>query len=109
MLTELEWRRKHVYSMASGRGGIIVRAHIVSRGADAADIEKSWNWMALLPEEHEQQHRIGWDNFLQIYPHLRGRVDRARELAGKMELESKRNQLAIEKPESLAVQALEEI
>jgi hypothetical protein len=90
MLTELEWRRKHVYSEASGRGGTIVRAHIVSRGADAPDIEKAWNWMALLPEEHEQQHHIGWDAFLGIYPHLRGRVERARNLAGKLELEYKR-------------------
>jgi hypothetical protein len=91
MLTELEWRRKHVYSEASGRGGAIVRAHIVSRGADASDMEKSWNWAALLPEEHEEQHRLGWDEFLQIYPHLRGRVERARRLAGKTELEHKVN------------------
>jgi hypothetical protein len=88
-LTELEWRRKHVYSEASGRGGTIIRAHIVSRGADAADIEKSWNWIALLPEEHEKQHHIGWDSFLGIYPHLRGRVERARNMAGKLELEFK--------------------
>jgi hypothetical protein len=96
MLTELEWRRKHVYSEASGRGGAIVRAHIVSRGADAADIEKSWNWIALLPEEHEKQHHIGWDAFLEIYPHLRGRVERARKLAGKLELEFKSAQKAAE-------------
>ena len=108
LLNELEWRRKHTYSEASGRGGTIVRAHIVSRGSDAADIEKAWNWMALLPEEHELQHRMGWDDFLQIYPHLRGRVDRARNLAGKLKLEFKRKQLAIEyKPESLVMEALE--
>jgi hypothetical protein len=108
LLTELEWRRKHVYSEASGRGGTIVRAHIVSRGADAADIEKAWNWTALLPEEHEQQHRMGWDGFLQIYPHLRGRVGRARNLAGKPGLEFKREQRAIEyTAENLAMEALE--
>ena len=110
MLTEVAWRRKHVYSDASGRGGTIVRAHIVSRGSDAADIEKSWNWMALLPEEHEKQHRIGWDLFLQIYPHLRGRVERARNLAGKLELGFKAGQqrAVVYKPESLAAQALME-
>jgi hypothetical protein len=81
-----EWRRRHPYSEASGRGGTIVRAHIVSRGADHPDIEKSWNWIALLWDEHQQQHDIGWDKFLQIYPHLRGRVERARKLAGKQEL-----------------------
>jgi hypothetical protein len=104
-----EWRKKHPYSEASGRGGNIVRAHIVSRGADAPDIEKAWNWIALLWEEHEQQHQIGWDNFLQIYPHLRGRVGRARKLAGKPELEFKNEQKKIEyRPENMAVQALME-
>jgi hypothetical protein len=86
MLTEKEWRAKHVYSEASGRGGPIERAHIVTRGADAPDIEASWNWMALTPEEHADQHRRGWDEFLQVFPHLRGRVERARRLAGKLEL-----------------------
>jgi hypothetical protein len=107
MLTEEEWRGKHVYSEASGRGGPIERAHIVSRGADAADIEMSWNWIALTPDEHAEQHRRGWDEFLQIYPHLRGRVDRARKLAGKIALEFKDNRKTIEdRPEDLALAAL---
>jgi hypothetical protein len=107
LLTEAEWREKHRVSEASGRGGDIVRAHIVSRGADSPDIEKAWNWMALLHEEHIQQHQIGWDGFLQIYPHLRGRVERARKLAGKIELEFKSVQKAIQyKPENLAIEAL---
>jgi hypothetical protein len=88
MLTESEWQEKHVYSEASGRGGQIERAHIVSRVADPADIEMSWNWIALTREEHAEQHRRGWDGFLQIYPHLRGRVERARRLAGKLELKA---------------------
>ena len=95
MLTGLEWRRKHVYSEASGRGGTIVLAHIVSRGSGAAGIEKAWNWVALLPEEHEKQHRLGWDKFLDIYPHLRGRVERARRIAEKLELEFKVEQCAL--------------
>jgi hypothetical protein len=109
LLTEAGWRKKHLVSEASGQGGNIVRAHIVSRGADAPDIEKAWNWIALLWEEHEHQHRIGWDDFLQIYPHLRGRVGRARKLAGKPGLEFKSDQKALGyKPENLAAQALEE-
>ena len=108
LLTEKEWREKHLSSEASGRCGQIVLAHIVSRGSDAADIGEAWNWMALLHEEHMDQHRLGWDEFCHIYPHLRGRVDRARKLAKKPELEFKRNQLAIEyKPENLAMEALE--
>lgn len=107
LLTEWEWRERHKVSEASGHGGTIDRAHIVSRGADSVDIEKSWNWISLLHSEHMELHRIGWDAFLQIYPHLRGRVDRARNLAGKMELEFKREQQAIEyKPEDLAMEAL---
>jgi hypothetical protein len=107
LVSESEWRRKRPYSEASGKGGNIVRAHVVSRGADAADIEMSWNWIALTQEEHAEQHRRGWDEFLQIYPHLRGRVDRARKLAGKIEFEFKRGQKAIEdSPEDLALAAL---
>jgi len=110
LINEATWREKHIVSDASGMGGAIVRAHIVSRGADAADIEKAWNWMALTPDEHQEQHRIGWDKFLHIYPHLRGRVNRARRLAKKLELEFKAAQAAeIEySPESLAAEALGE-
>jgi len=102
-----EWRERHPYSEASGRTGDIVRAHIVSRGSDAADIEKTWNWIALLHDEHTQQHQIGWDAFLQIYPHLRGRVDRARNLAGKLELEFKKNQEVIYSTAHFIQKALE--
>jgi hypothetical protein len=109
MLTHAEWATKHPYSEASGRGGNIERAHIVSRGADSPDIEKAWNWIALLHEEHTQQHQLGWDAFLQIYPHLRGRVDRARNLAGKSELAVKKAQKAIPyNSEKLAMEALNE-
>jgi hypothetical protein len=109
LLTEAQWRGKRAYSEASGRGGGIVRAHIVSRGSDAADIEKAWNWMALTPDEHAEQHRLGWEGFLQIYPHLRGRVDRARRLAGKLSLECGGGRRgAGRKPERLALEALGE-
>jgi hypothetical protein len=107
LLTELEWREKHQVSEASGKGGRIELAHIVSRGADSPDIEKAWNWMALLHEEHMEQHRMGWDSFLQIYPHLRGRVERAWKLAGKLDFEFKSAQKTIKyKPENLAMEAL---
>ena len=106
LLTEAEWREKRVVSEASGQGGNIVRAHIVSRGADAASIEKSWNWVALTWQEHDMQHNIGWDKFLDIYPHLRGRVNRARNLAGKLELEFIREQRVVTyTPEELAAEA----
>jgi len=108
LLTESEWREKHPVSEASGKGGAIELAHIVSRGADAADIGKAWNWIALLHDEHVEQHHIGWDNFLHIYPHLRGRVDRARKLAKKPELDFKREQQNVKHTaENLAMEAFE--
>jgi hypothetical protein len=104
MLTEAEWRKKHVYSEASGRGGTLHSAHIVSSGSDAADTEASWNWVALAPEEHEQQHRLGWDEFLRIYPHLKGRVERARRLAQKGEIQGTPKRAALD---DLVNQAME--
>jgi len=96
LLTEKEWREKNKLSAASGKGGDVELAHIVSRGSDAADIGKAWNWVALTHNEHMECHRIGWDKFLNAYPHLRGRVNRARRLAHKIDLDFKRDQLLIE-------------
>jgi hypothetical protein len=108
-LTEVEWRERRRVSEASGIGGDIYLCHIVSRGSDSADIKKPWNWLALTHEEHMMQHQTGWDNFLRIYPHLKGRVDRARRLAHKLELEFKDSQKAIaHTTKDLAMEALEE-
>jgi hypothetical protein len=83
-LSESEWREQHKVSDASGKGGYIELAHIVSRGADHSVIDKSWNWLALTHDEHiEVQHREGWEALLNRYPHLRGRVERARKLANQ--------------------------
>jgi hypothetical protein len=70
---------------------------------DYADIiGEAWNWVALLHDEHIEQHRIGWDKFLNAYPHLRGRVDKARRLAHKFDLDFKRDQRLIEyRPENI--------
>ena len=80
-VTEKDWRESHKYSEASGRGGQIERAHIVSRGADQGDIEAPWNWLALTPDEHRLQHAAGWEGFLGKFPHLTGRFERARRKA----------------------------
>lgn len=67
------------YSEASGRGGEIHLHHIVTRGACPAAIDKAWNLMALTPDEHNFFHQQckNWDEFLEIYPHLRGKVEKA--------------------------------
>ena len=82
MLSEKEWRMKHVYSEASGRGGGIVLHHIVTRGSNKAAEDKAWNWLALTSDEHEALHGLGDGHFLSVYPHLRGKFERAEKLAG---------------------------
>lgn len=85
-----ELKEKVRYSEASGRCEQIEFAHIVSRGADAEDIDEAWNLLALTHDEHIMtQHQNGWDLFLQKYPHLKGRVDRARKRANKLPLTMK--------------------
>lgn len=85
-LTIDKWRAAHTVSFASGIGGDLDLAHIVSKGADEVHRDCCWNTMMLTHEEHMMQHRVGWNKFLEIYPHLRGRVERARRLAGKLAL-----------------------
>lgn len=80
------WRELNTMSFASGSKENLEIAHIVSKGSDEIHRDCVWNMMLLTHEEHiEVQHRYGWDYFLEIYPHLRGRVERAREIAGKLE------------------------
>lgn len=80
------WRERHKVSFASGIGGPLDMAHIVSRGADISFKDCCWNVMMLTHEEHMKQHQVGWNTFLEMYPHLRGRVERARRIAGKLAL-----------------------
>ena len=83
--TEKFWRERHRVSDASGKGGQIELAHIVSRGADCRFKDEPWNWLALTPQEHRGiQHQKGWDELLRIFPHLSGRVEHARNLAREM-------------------------
>ena len=73
-----EMREYLVYSEASGRTPVHFH-HIVSRGACPAAIEKAWNILALTPDEHNFFHQQckTWDEFFDVYPHLRGRVEMA--------------------------------
>ena len=73
-----QMREYLVYSEASGRTPVHFH-HIVSRGACPAAIEKAWNILALTPDEHNFFHQQckTWDEFFEVYPHLRGRVEMA--------------------------------
>lgn len=80
-----EMRKTITYSEASGECGQIEFAHIVSRGSDKEDINEPWNLLALTVEEHRfLQHQNGWGRFLERFPHLEGRLKRAREKAKKL-------------------------
>ncbi|MGL4981678.1 MAG: hypothetical protein ACRC4W_02260 [Treponemataceae bacterium] len=83
-LTISEWRKKAVYSQASGRCEQIEIAHIVSRGSAPQFENEIWNVIALTRDEHSFMHSHGWGIFLEKYPHLKGRVERAFELAGHL-------------------------
>jgi len=68
-------------------------AHIVSKGSGGPDRDS--NWLVLCSachvagEEGEaSQHQAGWESLLEKAPHLRKKVERARDLAGKSPLVS---------------------
>lgn len=84
-----EMRKYLVYSEASGRTPVHFH-HIVSRGACPQAIDKAWNIMALTPEEHAFFHEQckSWNDFLEVYPHLRGKVEKAQEKCAELVQES---------------------
>jgi hypothetical protein len=63
-------------------------AHIVSVGAGGGTGSRDdWLWLMLCSKCHLSiQHAGGWEDLLTLYSHLRPKVDRARERAGKKPL-----------------------
>jgi cytochrome c553 len=66
--------------------------HIVSRGASSLgqETKDDWDWLVLCSSCHvvggegePSQHQAGWEALLAKAPHLRPKVERARERAGK--------------------------
>lgn len=80
--TEREFRVRNTVCMACTRGGEGLQlAHIVSRGANGKVRDEPWNWLILCHTDHlALQHQKGWSEFLTRYPHLKGRVERARKM-----------------------------
>lgn len=80
------------FSEASGRGGVLHRHHIVSRGACPAAKDKAWNILVLTEDEHNFFHQQckTWDDFLEVYPHLRGKVENAQRKAAELVQENNR-------------------
>jgi hypothetical protein len=86
LLNREDWVKMNPCSHASGLTQGLEVAHIVSKGSDEEDRYECWNWIMLTHEEHIGiQHQNGWEELIELYPHIEGRVKRARELAGKLE------------------------
>jgi len=80
-----EMREYVIFSEASGRTPVHYH-HIVSRGACPAAIDKAWNILALTPDEHNFFHQQckNYDEFLERYPHLRGKIETAQRKAAEL-------------------------
>lgn len=87
LLSTAEWVKTHNVSMASGSRENLEIAHIVSKGTAPQYRDCCWNFLRLTHYEHiEIQHgKDGWTTLLKIYPWLRKRVRRARELAHQLD------------------------
>lgn len=62
------------------------RQHIVSGGSAIDLYEIPWNWIHGHHSHHAYQHQYGWNRLVADHPHIRGKVDRARELGRKQGL-----------------------
>lgn len=78
LLSLEDFRLTHLVSLASGLGGELDMAHIISRSEAPELSGYAWNVMMLKREEHRKQHEVGWEEFIKIFPHIKGRVERAR-------------------------------
>ena len=80
--------RKYVRtSEASGRQPVELH-HIITRGACPLAADKAWNLVALTHDEHMEFHQKGWDYFLDKYPHLKGKFERAKKKCSELVQES---------------------
>lgn len=92
-ITVQELRQRIKVSEASGRQPVEFH-HIISRGACPQAITKAWNLVALTDEEHKFFHSVGVTEFLERYPHLLNRFERAKRKCEQLQQTS--NTLAME-------------
>ena len=79
-----EYRERHPYSEASGKGGTLHLHHIVTKGSCEKLRNVTANWLMLTPQEHENLHQYGYGWFERTYPHLKGKIERAFKLQGEL-------------------------
>ena len=82
--SESEYHQRHPYSEASGKGGTLHLHHIVHKGSHEELRHITANWVMLTPEEHNDLHSNGEEQFLCKYPHLRDKFNRAKSLRNKI-------------------------
>lgn len=75
-----EYRARHVFSEASGKGGDLHLHHIVTKGSSEKLRDVTANWIMLTIDEHHDLHQYGEKVFLEKYPHLKNKFARARGL-----------------------------
>lgn len=57
------------------------RMHIISAGANGTIYELPWNWLRAHASHHiPVQHQKGWDPILEEFPHISGKIRRAKTL-----------------------------
>ena len=59
------------------------RMHIISAGADESIYEMPYNWLAAHRSHHNLQHNEGWEIIERSYPHIKGKLKRARLMRGE--------------------------
>lgn len=84
-MTWEKYREEHAVcelcALAEIPGDPIERMHIVSGGSNIAAYEFSWNWLAAHRSHHALQHQVGWEPIKLEFPHIKGKLERARRLA----------------------------
>lgn len=71
-------------ALAEEQGDPLERMHIVSGGSNIAAYEYSWNWLHAHRSHHSLQHSVGWAPIESEFPHIVGKLNKARELAEGM-------------------------
>lgn len=79
IMTEEQWRQRAKYSEVSGLTQNLDLHHIITRGSHPEFANYPENWICLTREEHQEFHDIGEAKFIQKYPHIAGRIQKAHE------------------------------
>jgi hypothetical protein len=63
----------------------VVKAHIISKGADETIYGQPWNWIYAKQSLHIDMHQGGWNEIIERFPHIAWKIKRAFTLGGANE------------------------